>query len=128
MTGESAPAAGAGEPGRVRIEVVTWVTKLTGGDGTQRQQFDEPVATGATVRSVLRQFSLRFPQLHEALWDRQSEDLAEHIEVLVNDTVLGISHTLDSEVKDGDRISLVGAFIRSPGVPRRDLCPHPRSP
>lgn len=110
MAEESERMAGAPPP-RVRIEVISWVTRLMGGDGTRRQQFDEAIAEGATVRSVLRQFSARFPQLHEALWDRKSGDLAEHIEVLVNDAVLGIGHTLDSPVKGGERISLVGAFI-----------------
>lgn len=111
MAEESEKTAGAAAPPQVRIEVISWVTRLMGGDGTRRQQFDEAIAEGATVRSVLRRFSARFPQLDAALWDQESGDLAEHIEVLVNDAVLGISHTLDSPVKDGDRVSLVGAFI-----------------
>ena len=33
------------------------------------------------------------------------------MELLVNDAVLGISHTLDSPLRPGDRISLVGQFM-----------------
>jgi molybdopterin converting factor small subunit len=36
--------------------------------------------------------------------------LSEHIEVLVNDAVLGLTHTLDDPVRDGDRITLVGQY------------------
>ena len=71
--------------------------------------FDEPLAPGATVRSVLRGLTARFPDLAEALW--HGEELGEHIEVLVNDAVLGIDHTLDSPVGPGDRIALLAQFM-----------------
>jgi molybdopterin converting factor small subunit len=100
----------AGQPVRVTVEVVAWITRLIGGDGTRRKQFEEAVPQSATVRSVLVQFSSRFPQLQEALWVGGGRELAEHIEVLVNDAVLGVSHSLDSEVTDKDRITLVGAY------------------
>jgi molybdopterin converting factor small subunit len=96
---------------QVTVEVIAWVTRLVGGDGTRRRYFEEVVPPGATVRSILMQFSSGFPQLGEALWDKGGHELAEHIEVLVNDAVLGVTHSLDSEVTDGDRITLVGAFI-----------------
>lgn len=95
----------------VTIEAVAWVTQLMGGDGTRRQVFQEPIAPGATVRSVLRQLSDRFPKLQPVLWDRLGHELNEYIEVLVNDAVLGLTHTLDSQVRDGDRITLLGAFM-----------------
>lgn len=100
-----------GETSQVTVEVVAWVTRLVGGDGTRRKHFQEVVPQGATVRSVLAQFSSRFPQLGEALWDKGGRELAEHIEVLVNDAVLGVTHSLGSEMRDGDRITLVGAYI-----------------
>jgi molybdopterin converting factor small subunit len=70
--------------------------------------FDETIAPGATVRTVLLGLSDRYPTLREVLWDPASHDLAEHIEILVNDAILGITHSLDSPVRDGDRITLLG--------------------
>ena len=96
--------------GHVAVEVVAWVTRFVGGDGTRRQTFQEQVAAGASVRSVLGQVSDRHPALREALWDATGRELSEHIEVLVNDAVLGITHTLDSPVREGDRITLVGQY------------------
>ena len=96
--------------GHVTVEVVAWVTRFVGGDGTRRQVFREPVAPDASVRSVLGQVSDRHPALREALWDATGRELSEHIEVLVNDAVLGLAHTLDSPVRDGDRITLVGQY------------------
>ena len=70
---------------------------------------EEPVAEGATVRSVLRGLSARFPELDAALWHR--DEIGEHIEVLVNDAVLGVTHRLDSPVKPGDHITLLAQYM-----------------
>ncbi len=96
---------------KVTVEAVAWVTRFVGGDGSRRQMYPEVAQPGDTVRTVLRRLSGRFPQLHEALWDRRTGELAEHIEVLVNDAVLGVAHTLDSPVQDGDRITLIGQYV-----------------
>ena len=100
-----------GEERKVRVEVVAWVTKFVGGDGSRRAVFDDVAKPGESLRAVLRRLSARFPQLDEALWDRQSGELGEHIEVLVNDAILGVERTLDGEVQDGDRITLLGQYM-----------------
>lgn len=104
-TSAAAPHATATVP----VEVVSWVTKFVGGDGSGRRVFDEPLTPGATVRSVLRGLAGRFPELHRALWS--GDALGEHIEVLVNDAVLDIHHTLDSALRPGDRIALLGQYM-----------------
>lgn len=88
-----------------------WVTKFVGGDGSGRREYAEAFTPGEKVREVLRRFSARYPELEQALWDRSKKELGEHIEVLVNDAVLGVSHTLDSALKPGDRITLVGQYM-----------------
>ena len=90
----SQPGPASAVSGEVTIEVVAWVTKFVGGDGSTRKIYHEPLQDGDTVRTVLRRLSGRFPQLHKALWDPETGDLAEHIEVLVNDAVLDLTHTL----------------------------------
>ena len=93
----------------VPVEIVGWPTRFVGGDGGTRRLFDEPLGEGATVRSVLRGLSVRFPELQAALW--HGDRLGEHIEVLVNDAVLDIEHTLDSPLGPGDRIALLAQFM-----------------
>ena len=93
----------------IPVEVVAWVTRFVGGDGSGRVVFDEPLQTGSTVRSVLEGVSSRFPELRAALWHER--ELGEHIEVLVNDAVVGVSHELDSRLEPGDRIALLGQFM-----------------
>lgn len=93
----------------VHVEIVAWITRFVGGDGTGRRVVEEPLTPGATVRSVLAGLTARFPELAAALW--HGSELGEHIEVLVNDAVLGVAHTLDSPVKSGDRITLLAQFM-----------------
>jgi len=93
----------------IPIEIVSWVTKFVGGDGSGRRLFDEPLGQGATVRSLLRGLTRRFPELDAALW--HGDQIGEHIEVLVNDAVLGVTHSLDSGLAPGDRITLLGQYM-----------------
>jgi hypothetical protein len=93
------------------VEVTTWVTKLVGGDGGGSRRFGERVAAGDTVGDVLRRVSGRHPELDRALWLPGRRALGEHIEVLVNDAVLGVTHELDSPVHGGETITLLGQFM-----------------
>jgi molybdopterin converting factor small subunit len=110
VRGEGSPgaAAPAAAP-TVCVEIVSWVTKFVGGDGTGRRVFDEPLEADSTVRSVLARLSARHPELQAALW--HGTEIGEHIEVLVNDAVLGIAHTLDSRLAPGDRVTLLGQYM-----------------
>ena len=90
------------------VEVLSWATRFVGGDGSGRRLLEEPVPAGATVRSVLRTLTGRYPELAATLWN--GNDLGEHLEVLVNDAVLGIQHELDSPLAAGDRITLLPQF------------------
>jgi len=93
----------------IPVEIVSWVTKFVGGDGSGRRLFDEPLEQGATVRSLLLGLTRRFPELEAALW--HGDQIGEHIEVLVNDAVLGVTHALDSRLAPGDHITLLGQYM-----------------
>ncbi len=93
----------------ISVEVVSWITRFIGGDGTGRRVLREPYSEGATVRTILRGLTAKYPELHDALWHGQQ--LGEHIEVLVNDAVLGVTHELDSPVKPSDQLTLLGQFM-----------------
>lgn len=101
-----------GDAFRVDVEVLSWVNKFVGGPGTGQVTVTEEVATGATVRSVLRRVTDRYPELDRALWDPgRPREIGDNIEVMVNNAVLGVSHDLDSELLEGDRITLLGQYM-----------------
>lgn len=94
----------------VKIEVMSWVTRLVGGNETGRVFLEEIAEPGETIRTVLGRLGKRFPELESILWDTVSGGLGEHIEVVVNDAFLGVERDLDSPVLQGDRMSLLGAL------------------
>jgi sulfur-carrier protein len=97
--------------GHVQIDTVAWVTRFVGGNGSDRISFELAIEPGDTVRTMLRRLSERFPQLQYALWDPESGELGEHIEVVVNGAVLGVRHGLDSTLQANDRILLFGQYM-----------------
>ncbi|HYB41762.1 MAG TPA: MoaD/ThiS family protein [Candidatus Methylomirabilis sp.] len=96
---------------RATIEVTTWVTKYVGGNGAGTRSFEESVGPGETVGDVLRRYSRQYPELDAALWSHGRRALGEHIEVLVNDAVLGVTYDLDTALVGGERITLLGQFM-----------------
>ena len=95
----------------VTVEVTTWVSKYVGGDGSGPRAFAEPITPGEKLGDLLQRYSMRFPELDAALWDATRTALGEHIEVLVNDAVLGVSHDLGTPLEGGERITLLGQFM-----------------
>jgi hypothetical protein len=96
---------------RAHIEITTWVTKHVGGNGTGTKLFDEEIRRGDSPRTLLRRFTQRFPELDSALWSPDHSELGTHIEVLVNDEVLGVTYELDTPLTGGERITLLGQFM-----------------
>ena len=82
-----------------------------GGDGAGGKFFSECFARGQRRGQVLRRFSARHPELDAALWSPDHSELGEHLEVVVNDAVLGVSHQLDTPLTGGERIILLGQFM-----------------
>src|SRR5688572_31531355 len=111
MPSEMKDTALARHESHIQIDTVAWVTRFVGGNGSDRIGFDLAIAPGDTVRTVLRRLSERFPQLQYALWDPDTGELAEHIEVVVNGAILGVRHGLDSELNHRDRILRVGQYM-----------------
>ena len=93
------------------FEVTTWVTRHVGGDGSGSKFFAETFAPGETLRQVMRRFSARHPELDAALWSPDRTQLGEHLEVVVNDAVLGVTHDLDTPLTGGERVTLLGQFM-----------------
>ncbi len=93
----------------VDLEVVSYVNKFVGGPGTGSVELVEVGYPGDTVRSVLERFGERHAALRKALWE--GNQIGAHIEVIINDAILGVHHTLEDELRPGDRITLLGQYV-----------------
>ncbi len=98
------------EKPKVKIEVFAWLTRYVGGDGGGRKFYTEEFTPGESLRTVVRRVSRGFPALDHILWDPDTGQLGASVEIIVNDAFLGITHTMDSELQDGDTITLLPAW------------------
>jgi molybdopterin converting factor small subunit len=96
---------------QVRVELMAWATVFVGGDGSNHKDLAVDAFSGDTVRTVLKRLTAQHPDLDKALWHEGTNALSEHLEIAVNDALLGIRHTLDSEVKAGDKILIMGQYM-----------------
>ena len=94
----------------VSIEVFAWLTRYVGGIGGGRMFFTEEFATGDDIKTVVRKLTRRFPDLDQILWDSENGQIGASVEIIINDAFLGITHTITSEVRDGDMITLLPAW------------------
>lgn len=96
----------------VQVDLLSWANTFVGGSGSGTLEFQEQARQGETVRTVLNGLADRFPNLRASLWDESDRSrIGPHIEIIVNDAILGVTHELDSLVKDGDHIILTGQYI-----------------
>jgi len=95
----------------IPIEVTTWVTRHVAVDGSGSSSSPSPSPRG---RRCGRSFGAG-PRVSPSSTRRSgvptTPKLGEHIEVVINDAVLGVTHELDSPLKPGDRITLLGQFM-----------------
>jgi len=98
-------------PFPVTIELVSWVNQFVGGTGSGSVELQAPAHPGETIRNLLHRVSESHPRLREALWDPDTGELGPHIEIIVNEALLGIEHELDSPLRTGDRLTLIGQYI-----------------
>ncbi len=86
----------------VRVRVPTPLRRFTGGK-------DEVAAEGTSIRSVIDNLEQRHPGLKERLLDDNGE-LRRFVNIYLNGDDIRFLNQLNSQVKDGDDISIVPAI------------------
>ncbi len=86
----------------VRVRIPTPLRRFTGGS-------DEVSAEGASVRAVIENLEQRHPGLTERLLDDKGE-LRRFVNIYLNGDDIRFLDQLNSQVKDGDDLSIVPAI------------------
>lgn len=109
-TGRAQKAPGSATA-TIVIETISYINDMVGHPGQSHTEFRVEAGPADTIRDILRRFADGHPKLKEALWDANTGEMGPHVEVIVNDAILDIHHTLDSHLRDGDHIILTGQYI-----------------
>ncbi len=111
MNPAPAPKVSQAAPATIVIETISYINDMVDHAGQSHAEFRVEAGPGDTIRDILRRFANLHPKLKEALWDADNGEMGPHVEVIVNDAILDIHHTLDSHLRDGDHITLTGQYI-----------------
>jgi hypothetical protein len=109
--GRASTAGAAANAAVVTVEAVSWMTRFVGGDGTSRILLTETMQPGDTPLTVLRRISRRFPELDQMLWDSSSRAMAEHVQVMLNNVLVGPNEVSQHVLAPGDTITLLGQYM-----------------
>ena len=86
----------------IKVRVPTPLRRFTAG-------VDEVAATGSSVRAVIEDLEQRHPGMRERLLDDKGE-LRRFVNIYLNGNDIRFLEQLDSQVKDGDDLSIVPAI------------------
>lgn len=94
----------------MRVEIVPWLTQPFGRSDSSRLILEEVVEGPVTLRAFLVSLAGRHPAVRTAILDADTGQLAEHVNVVHNDTLLGSRDALDELVRPGDSLVFMPAF------------------
>ena len=86
----------------VKVRIPTPLRKLTEGK-------DEVTAEGATVKDVIEDLERRYPGLKERICEADGS-VRKFVNLYVNDEDIRFKNNLDTELKEGDELSIIPAI------------------
>ncbi len=93
----------------VEVKLFFPLGRIANRKSTGTVSFSQEVAPGETLRSLLLRLVDRYDGMRE-VFDTATQDLSSYVLVVLNDVVLTYPHNLDTELKDGDSLSLLPEF------------------
>lgn len=95
----------------VRLEIVPWLTRLFGQEQGGRIVRQERIEPGESIGGFLRRIGESYPEFGKVIWDVARDDLSEHVQVILNDTVLEAVGPAATPLRPGDSILLVPPYL-----------------
>ena len=96
----------ASSKGKIRLELLPWVSETYGSEKPGRLVLKEEVQEGATAGTVLRKLAAKHPALAEAVFYPGGERLRGNIGIVLNGRLLDLLDGLETIVRDGDTVTL----------------------
>ncbi len=95
---------------KVRLRVFSWLSTTLGVEDSTGLVREVEVEAEITVRQLFNRLATEHQDFAKYVFDRDRQDLTGRVSVLFNDRVLELVQGLDTEIEDGDTITLVPAY------------------
>jgi molybdopterin synthase sulfur carrier subunit len=95
---------------KVRLKVVSWLSRTFTSFESSSREWDEEVEAGTTVRDLFDRLAAENPDFARHVFDRSTRQLMGHVNVIFNDRILELVNGLDTEINDGDTLTLLPAY------------------
>jgi len=92
--------------GKIRLELLPWVTNTCGFQGAGRRILEEEIDEGATIGTLIRKMASEHPAFRKSIFVPNTEDLSGDISIVLNGRFLDLLDGLETPIKDGDTIIL----------------------
>ncbi len=97
--------------GRIRIEIVPWLTQSFGQKGSSRLILEEEIVQEIGLIDFLSSLSRRYPAVGEAIFDLQSGRFFDHVNIIHNDVILGVEEAVKQTIREGDSLVFLPAYV-----------------
>lgn len=94
----------------VKIRVVSWLSKTFVALESSSREWEEEVEQGFTVRELFDRLAAENPDFAKHVFDREQQRLMGHVNVIFNDRLLELVNGLETEIGDGDTLTLLPAY------------------
>jgi len=95
----------------VVVEIVAWLTDHFDYAGEGRLVFNETVTQGTTVTGLVYILGNRYPAFGKEALEEWGKKLSGNIAVILNGSVVSSPAELDTQLKQGDVVTLLPAFV-----------------
>lgn len=96
--------------GRVRLEIVPWLTLPFGEQGRSRLVLEEDVDGRVSLGDYLASLAGKYPAMGAAIIDLDAGRLFEHVSIVHNGTILGSHAAFEEMIEAGDSLVILPAF------------------
>ncbi len=95
---------------KVNLRVFSWLSTALGVEDSTSLVTEVEVEAEITVRQLFNRLATERQDFATYVFDRDQQDLTGRVSVFINDRILELVQGLDTEIEDGDTITLVPAY------------------
>ena len=93
--------------GRIRLEILPWVSDVFGGQGAGQLVLEETIEEGTTIGGLLRKLASEHQTFGDIIFDTETDKLSGDVMIVLNDRVVEALKGMDTSIEDGDIIKLL---------------------